>query len=123
MPVSRSSQEFVHKWRQVTLKESASAKEHFLDLCHLVGHATPAELDPEGTWFTFEAGASKVAGGQGWADVWKKGHFAWEYKGKHADLAKAYEQLLQYREALLNPPLLVVSDIDRVVIHTNFTNR
>ncbi|GIK36651.1 MAG: hypothetical protein BroJett011_04840 [Chloroflexota bacterium] len=30
--------------------------------------------------------------------------------------------MLQYREALQNPPLLVVSDIDSVVIHTNFTN-
>ncbi|MBI1880635.1 MAG: class I SAM-dependent DNA methyltransferase, partial [Chloroflexi bacterium] len=56
------------------------------------------------------------------ADVWKKGFFAWEYKGKHADLDKAYQQLLQYREALENPPLLVVSDIDSIVIHTNFTN-
>jgi hypothetical protein len=69
-----------------------------------------------------ESGAGKQKGGQGWADVWKKGYFAWEYKGKHADLDKAYQQLLQYREALLNPPLLVVSDIDSIVIHTNFTN-
>ena len=66
---------------------------------------------PPARWFTFEAGASKTAGGQGWADVWKKGYFAWEYKGQHADLDKAYQQLLQYREALLNPPLLIVSDI------------
>ncbi len=47
------------------------------------------------------------------ADVWKKGCFAWEYKGKHANLDEAYQQLLQYREALENPPLLVVSDIER----------
>ena len=50
------------------------------------------------------------------------GHFAWEYKGQHADLDKAYRQLLQYRESLLNPPLLIVSDLQRIVIHTNFTN-
>ncbi len=55
-------------------------------------------------------------------DVWKRGFFAWEYKGKHADLDKAYQQLLQYRESLENPPLLVVSDIDTIAIHTNFTN-
>ena len=37
--------------------------------------------------------------------------FAWEYKGQHANLDKAYDQLLQYREALENPPLLIVSDM------------
>ena len=56
------------------------------------------------------------------ADVWKRGHFGWEYKGAHADLAAAYRQLLDYREALENPPLLVVSDMERVEVHTNFTN-
>ncbi len=52
----------------------------------------------------------------------EKGYFAWEYKGKHADLDAAYQQLLQYREALENPPLLIVSDIERILIHTNFVN-
>jgi type II restriction/modification system DNA methylase subunit YeeA len=54
--------------------------------------------------------------------VWKRGSFAWEYKGSHADLDKAYEQLQQYRESLENPPLLVVSDIQTIKVHTNFTN-
>jgi len=27
-----------------------------------------------------------------------------------------------YRESLENPPLLVVSDLDRIIVHTNFTN-
>ena len=61
-------------------------------------------------------------GGDGFADVWKKGHFAWEYKGKRKDLAAAYQQLLDYREALENPPLLVVCDLDRFEVRTNFTN-
>lgn len=117
-----TSQEFVAKWRNVDLKERAAAQEHFLDLCRLVGHPTPAEDDPTGQRFAFEAGASKQSGKQGWADVWKKGFFAWEYKGKHADLKKAYDQLLQYRESLVNPPLLIVSDIDTILVHTNFTN-
>ena len=30
--------------------------------------------------------------------------------------------MLLYRESLQNPPLLVVSDTDRIIIHTNFTN-
>lgn len=117
-----SPQEFVAKWRSVTANESKVAQSHFNELCRLIGQPTPLEADPSGEWFTFEAGATKQSGGQGWADVWKKGYFAWEYKGKHANLEKAYDQLLQYREALENPPLLVVSDIERIEIHTNFTN-
>ena len=123
---------FVAKWQQAALRERASSQEHFIDLCRLIGHPTPAEADPAGKWFTFEAGAQRLpspaAAGEGagvragWADVWKMGHFAWEYKGQHANLDKAYAQLLQYRESLLNPPLLIVSDMRRIVIHTNFTN-
>lgn len=122
MKSSLTPQEFVLKWSLTSLKERSSSQEHFLDLCSLLSHSTPADLDPHGEFFCFEAGANKSQGGQGWADVWYRGHFAWEYKGKHADLDKAYRQLLQYREALENPPLLIVSDIDHIIIHTNFTN-
>jgi type II restriction/modification system DNA methylase subunit YeeA len=122
MPPSLTPQEFVNKWRKSTLKERAAAQEHFIDLCRLVGHQTPAEADPAGNFFTFEAGATKQTGGQGWADVWMKGAFAWEYKGKHKDLNAAYQQLLGYREDLLNPPLLIVSDMEQILIRTNFTN-
>jgi type II restriction/modification system DNA methylase subunit YeeA len=125
-------QEFVDKWRHVTLTEKAAAQEHFIDLCRLIGHPTPAEADPTGKSFAFEVSAEKLAllsktgeeraGGHGFADVWKKGFFAWEYKGKHANLDKAYQQLLQYCEDLQNPPLLIVSDIDRIVVHTKFSN-
>ena len=122
MPATLSPQDFVAKWRIADLKESAASQEHFIDICRLVGHPTPAEADPGGTHFTFEAGATKQRGSQGWADVWKKGFFAWEYKGRHRDLTAAYQQLLQYRESLLNPPLLIVSDMKEIIIHTNFTN-
>ncbi len=120
--MSISPQEFVAKWRHVTANERKVAQSHFLDLCALVGHDAPVTVDPEGRWFSFEAGAGKQEGGQGWADVRKRGFFGWEYKSKDANLEKAYGQLLQYREALENPPLLVVSDIERIEIHTNFTN-
>lgn len=113
---------FVEKWRDHELKERSAYQEHFIDLCHLIGHPTPVESDPTGKRFTFEAFADKTDGGKGFADVWKRDAFAWEYKGKHANLDKAYQQLLQYREALFNPPLLVVSDTNRIVVHTNFTN-
>lgn len=119
---SLTPQEFVAKWQNVQVKEKSGYQEHFIDLCRLVGHPTPIEADPHATWFAFEAGVKQQKGSQGWADVWKKGFFGLEYKGKHANLDKAYQQLLQYREALENPPLLIVSDMDRLVIHTNFTN-
>ncbi len=113
--------EFVAKWRKVELKERSAAQEHFLDLCRMLAHPTPAEADPTGESFCFEKGAEKHGGGDGFADVWKKDFFGWEYKGKHKDLSAAYDQLLLYRDALANPPLLVVCDLDRIVVHTNFT--
>jgi type II restriction/modification system DNA methylase subunit YeeA len=114
-------QEFIQKWTASVLKESSAAQEHFIDLCRLLGQKTPAEADPDGSFYTFEKGAAKYGGGDGFADVWMKGHFAWEYKGKHKDLGAAYDQLLRYRESLDNPPLLVVCDMARFQIHTNFT--
>ena len=113
---------FVAKWSKSELKERSACQEHFLDLCHLVGHPTPAEADPTGESFCFERFAEKADGSDGYADVWKKGFFAIEYKGRRKDLGAAYEQLLRYREDLDNPPLLAVCDTDRLVIHTNFTN-
>jgi hypothetical protein len=113
--------EFAAKWRGVTTGERASAQSHFLDLCALLGEPGPTQADPTGSWYAFEKGAGKLAGGDGFADVWKKGFFAWEYKGKRKDLRAAYLQLQGYRDALENPPLLVVSDLERIEIHTNFT--
>ena len=113
---------FAAKWRDSNATERAASQEHFIDLCRMLGVATPNEADPNGDWYAFEKGASKSIGGEGFADVWKKGHFAWEYKGKRKDLGAAYQQLLGYREALENPPLLVVCDLNRFEVRTNFTN-
>lgn len=113
--------EFIQKWSASNRNERAASQEHFIDLCRLLGEQTPNEADPDGDQYAFEKGVGKVAGGDGFADVWKRGHFAWEYKGKHKDLKAAYQQLLQYREDLDNPPLLIVCDVDRFEVHTNFT--
>ena len=114
-------QEFIAKWRPVTLSERSACQSHFNDLCLLLGQPQPVAADPDGAWDTFERGVRKTAGGQGWADVWMKGKFGWEYKKRRRDLAAAYQQLLQYREDLENPPILIVCDLDRFEIHTNFT--
>ncbi len=113
---------FISKWKASSLKERSGSQEHFIDLCRLLDEKTPGEADPDGSWYTFEKEAKNQDGRNGFADVWKRGCFAWEYKGKHKDLGKAYEQILRYREKLENPPLLVVSDMEVIEIHTNFTN-
>ena len=46
----------------------------------------------------------------------------WEYKGHRANLDAAFAQLRQYALALENPPLLIVSDLRRFRIRTNWTN-
>ena len=74
--------EFIAKWRASTLTERSASHQHFLDLCEPLDEPKPA-------------------------DVWKRHHFAWEYKGKRADLDTAYDQLRQYALALENPPLLI----------------
>ena len=104
------------------MKERSAAQEHFIDLCRLLDEPTPADVDPAGEWYCFERGARQDTGAAGWADVWKREHFAWEYKGKHADLDKAFDQLRKYALALENPPLLIVSDMVRFRICTNWTN-
>jgi hypothetical protein len=128
--------QFKKKWSRYTGKESSAYQEHFNDLCQLLGQPTPAEADPTGSEsFCFQKRVVKDAellllkedtadygkeGDRGFADVWKKDCFAWEYKGKKKNLDEAYRQLLRYRESLLNPPLLVVCDFDRYIVRTNF---
>lgn len=115
-------QEFIRKWKPVALNERQTAQEHFLDLCRLVEHPTPAEIDPSGESFSFEKGVAKSGGGDGYADVWKKGHFAWEYKKRKRDLDVALGQLVKYAAALENPPLHVVCDTLKIKIVTAWTN-
>lgn len=128
--------EFKTKWRRYSGKETSGYQEHFADLCRMLGQPTPNEADPSGCdffcyqkrvvkdaeLFAFHDGDASVTEPQerGFADVWKKGCFAWEYKGKKKNLEEAYRQLLRYREDLLNPPLLIVCDFERYVIRTNF---
>ena len=114
-------EQFVKTYRAVNVNERSAAQSHFNDLCALLGVPKPVQGDPSGETYRFEKPVSKITGGKGFADVWKLGAFGWEYKGKGADLRRAYEQLLSYREDLQNPPLMVVCDLQRIEVHTNFT--
>jgi type II restriction/modification system DNA methylase subunit YeeA len=111
-------QELVHRWSGSRLGERQGAQQHFLDICAALGEKPPAHHDQTGESFTFEKHVSKALGGTGYADVWKRNFFAWEYKGPHKNLTVAYRQLLEYRDDLENPPLLVVSDFERFEVHT-----
>ena len=118
--------QFVTTWANTPLGEKQSYQSHFNDLCDMLGHAKPdaSGYAENGSPFQFEWSLKKTSGGQGFADVFYGGHFAIEYKtpGKYKDFGDAYNQLLQYRENLNNPPLLIVTDIRNWEIHTNFPN-
>ena len=134
---SMTPAEFKRKWAKYSGKETSAYQEHFNDLCALLGQPSPVSADPTGSesfcfqkrvlkdaeLFAFDDGgrvAEEADQERGFADVWKRDCFAWEYKGKKKNLDEAYRQLLRYRESLLNPPLLVVCDFDRYIVRTNF---
>ena len=110
---------FVRKWNASTLTERSAAPQHFRDLCEVLGVPHPTQADEIGASYTYEKRVTKAGTGEGgFADVWKRGFFAWEYKSKGGDLKRAYKQLNEYHEALENPPLLVVCDFVHFEVHT-----
>ena len=113
--------EFIEKWGPggpaYGLSERAGAQPHFMDLCEVLGETTPGDKDN----YCFERGVTKTGSGRGFADVWKRAHFAWEYKAPGKSLDGALKQLMMYALPLESPPLLVVSDRLRIEIHTHFT--
>lgn len=126
-PVPRSLEggvnAFIAKWspggRSFKLGERAGAQAHFYELCGVLNVPTPDDPDR----YCFEKGFRAIASSHGFADVWKQGHFGWEYKAPGGDLNAALLQLIQYALPLENPPLLIVSDRLTIEIHTHFTGR
>jgi hypothetical protein len=116
-----SAAQFINRWgpggKAFRLGERQGAQQHFLELCELLGVEGPGDPDE----YCFERGFKGVASGHGFADVWKKGTFAWEYKSPGGNLGAALQQLVLYALPLENPPLLIVSDRLRIEIHTHFT--
>jgi len=113
--------DFIRKWGPGgpahALNERAGAQAHFIDLCRVLGVAEPGDADN----YCFERGVTRTGAGQGFADVWLRNHFAWEYKAPGKNLDGALRQLMMYALPLDNPPLLVVSDRQRIEIHSHFT--
>ena len=98
------------------LNEEQGAQQHFIELCAVLGVPTPAGGDD----YVFEKGMLTLGQRRGYADVFKRGHFAWENKAPGRPLDAALKQLMTYALALDNPPLLIVSDRLRIEIHTHF---
>lgn len=112
---------FIARWREIAARpdtsESGFAKQHFLELCEALEVERPGAAG-----YRFEQPVRKLGGGQGFADVWKRGCFGWEYKRPRSDLRRAYEQLVLYSRDLENPPLLIVCDLLRFAVYPNFNN-
>jgi hypothetical protein len=112
--------DFIAKWGPGglghTLNERQGAQQHFIELCALLDVPAPTGGDD----YVFEKGTLALGQQRGFADVFKRGHFAWEYKAPGRPLDAALRQLMMYALALDNPPLLVVSDRLRTEIHTHF---
>lgn len=114
------TKQFIEKWRDSPLNERQSYQAHFADLCALLSVSTPSP-DTADT-YCYERGVTKTGSKHGWADIWKQGYFAFEYKAPGRNLGEALKQLMTYALALDNPPLLVVCDTNIIQIHTHFTN-
>ena len=118
-------QDFIAKWGApggvpgpaYGLNEEQGAQSHFLDLCELLAVPKPGSTAD----YRFEEKSSVIGGRTGYADVFKRGVFAWENKAPGKNLDAALKQLLTYSLALSNPPILVVSDRLTIRIHTQFT--
>lgn len=117
-------QAFVAKWGPGGpghgLNERQGAQQHFIELCELLGVASPTGSNDGDSDYLFEKGTLALGQQRGFADVFKRGAFAWEYKAPGRPLDAALSQLMRYALALDNPPLLVVSDRLRIQIHTHF---
>ncbi len=114
-------QAFITKWGPkgpaFFLNEEQGAQSHFIDLCDLLGLPKPGSEDG----YLFEEKSAIIGGRTGYADVFKRGAFAWENKAPGRNLDIALKQLLTYSLALSNPPLLVVCDRLTLRVHTQFT--
>ena len=95
-------QDFHAKWgtggTAAGLNERQGAQAHFMDLCALLGVSTPGSSQQDGADdYIFEQDTLLLGEARGYADVFKRGFFAWENKAPGKDLDKALKQLLGYR--------------------------
>ena len=92
-------QAFITKWGPggpaFYLNEEQGAQSHFIDLCDMLGVARPGSEDG----YLFEEKSAVIGGRTGYADVFKRGVFAWENKAPGKNLDTALKELHKYRSA------------------------
>jgi hypothetical protein len=110
-------EQFIATWKNNALTERAGAQAILTTSANCSASTSRATR----TTTASSAARGRPVAGDGWADVWKRGHFGWENKKPGRDLNAALKQLTDYALQLDNPPLLVVCDRERIVIHTAFT--
>lgn len=93
MLAAMTPEQFIAKWRGSELSERSASQSHFNDLCTLLGVPKPTDADQRGSEYTFDKWTRKIGDTDGFADVWKRHCFAWEYKRKRRNLVEAYAQL------------------------------
>ena len=116
-------QQFVAKWRNITVTERAGSQSHFNDLCDLLGHPKPARRGPDRRVVRLREGREQGVGRPGLGRrvearllrLGVQGAARQPRQGVHAAAATT-------RGNLGNPPLLIVCDITAIIIHTHFTN-
>lgn len=86
-------------------------------MCDVLGVPRPGTDDG----YVFEKQTQVLSDTRGYADVFKRGAFAWENKAPGRNLDAALRQLLNYSSALSNPPILVVCDRLQIRVQTQFT--
>ena len=96
-------QTFITKWGPggpaFHLNEEQGVQSHFIDLCDLLGVPRPGTE----AGYLFEEKNTVIGGRTGYADVFKRGAFAWENKAPGKNLSDALTQLLRHSSALSNP--------------------
>ena len=65
--MSLSIPEFVAHWKANQLTERSGSQSHFNEICDLVGHGHPTDVDLTGDSFTFDKHVSKDRKGKGFA--------------------------------------------------------
>ena len=114
-------QAFITKWgpggRAFYGNEEQGAQSHFIDLWDLQGVPKPGNEDGQ----VFEKQTLVLGEERGYADVIKRGTFAWQNKAPRKNLDAALKQLPDYSSALSNPPILLVCDRLQIRVQTQFT--
>ena len=127
---------FIEKWQGVPASELATSQSFLLDLCTLLGVATPHATDDQAYMFerpiTFSHGDGSTSAGR--IDLYRRGCFVLESKKlKAASAGKVDESLLRarsqaerYARALPagegRPPFLIVVDVGhRIELYSEFS--